>query len=218
MNIVLLGGPGSGKGTQAEYLEAELGLTHIATGDIFRENLNKKTPLGLVAQEYMNQGSLVPDDIVIDMMRDRLQRPDIGTGILFDGFPRTVAQAEALNTMLHDLGRHLDGVLYLEVPDDEIVNRLTGRRICRECQAPFHVQFKPFQTCPENRCQGEYLYQRDDDQPDTIRARLATFHNQTAPLVQYYTQANQLRTVPGTGSPAQVKGAVLEAARAFQTF
>lgn len=211
MNVVLLGAPGSGKGTQAEYLEAELGLTHIASGDLFRSHLNQQTDLGILAHQYMTQGQLVPDAVVIAMIRDRLLRGDTGKGVLFDGFPRTIGQAEALDQMMAELGRKLNVVLYIEVPDEELVQRLSGRLICRECQVPFHRRFKPFQYCPSDRCQGEYLYQRDDDQPDTVKARLVTFHTETAPLIDYYQQAKILLRVPGAGAIDQVKQATLAA-------
>ena len=212
MNIILLGAPGSGKGTQAEHLQAELGLTHIASGDLFRENLNHKTELGLLAQGYMHRGEFVPDDITVAMVRERLRRPDVEKGVIFDGFPRNLAQAEALTEIMADLGRRIDGVLYIEVPDEALVERLADRLICRECHVPFHKIYKPFQTCPYNKCAGEYLYQRDDDQPETVRARLKTFHAQTEPLIDYYRQARLLISVPGEGDVDEVKQATLEAA------
>ncbi|MFQ5611663.1 MAG: adenylate kinase [Anaerolineae bacterium] len=215
MYIILLGAPGSGKGTQAEQLRHELGLTHVASGDLFRENLNNRTEFGLLAKEYMDRGDLVPDEVTVAMLRERLQRPDVAQGVIFDGFPRTQAQAEALDEMLAELGRKIDGVLYIKVSDEEIVNRLSGRLICRECQLPFHKVFKPFVSCPYNKCQGEYLYQRDDDKPDTVRARLKTYNDQTAPLIDHYRQAGLLITVPGEGSLADVRQAVLAAIRSL---
>ncbi len=211
VNIVLLGAPGSGKGTQAEHLQTELGLTHIASGDLLRENLIQNTELGLLAQEYMHRGELVPDAIVVAMVRERLQRPDVDKGVIFDGFPRSLAQAEALTGMMADVERRIDGVLYIEVPDEVLVERLAGRLICRECQTPFHRIYKPFQACPYAKCEGEYLYQRDDDRPETVRARLATFHDQTAPLIDYYRRAGLLVAVSGDGSIDEVKRATLAA-------
>lgn len=215
MNIILLGAPGSGKGTQAECLQAEFGLTHISSGDLFRENFDQRTSLGFQAQAYMQRGELVPDAIVVAMVRHRLQREDTESGVIFDGFPRNVAQAHALTDMVAELERRIDGVLYIEVPDAELIERLAGRLICRECQAPFHITYKPFQICPYNKCGGEYLYQRDDDQPETVRVRLETFHEQTAPLIDYYDRAQLLLTVPGAGPIDAVKRATLDAAQSL---
>jgi adenylate kinase len=213
MDLILLGAPGSGKGTQAAYLDAMLDLKHIASGDLFRENLEKRTPLGLRAEEYMTKGALVPDEITIAMLRERVERPDAQTGVLFDGFPRTMEQAIALSEMMEKLGRRVDGVLYVEVPDDDLVERLSGRLVCRECQAPFHRTTNPFRTCPSGRCAGEHLYQRADDSPDTVRARLATYHRQTEPVIDYYRLIGLLVTIPGQGTVDDVKQAALTAVR-----
>lgn len=199
MNVILLGAPGSGKGTQAEIIQNELGLTHIASGDLFRYNLKNRTELGLLAEKYMNKGELVPDDVTIAMVRQRMQQPDVQKGVLFDGFPRTLPQAQALEEMLAELEQSIDLVIYLEVPDEEIITRLSGRLICRECQAPFHKVYNPFTACPYDKCEGEYLYQRDDDKPETVRARLETYHNQTRPLADYYENQNLLKRVSGLG-------------------
>jgi adenylate kinase len=211
MNVILLGAPGSGKGTQAEHLQNVLGLTHVASGDLFRYNLKHRTELGLLAEQYMNRGELVPDDVTVAMVRERMQRPDITGGVLLDGFPRTLPQAQALAQMLAEMGQQVEVVIYLDVPDEEILIRLTGRLICKECQAPFHKTFNPFQRCPLNKCQGEYLYQRDDDQPETVRARLTTYHNQTKPLVDYYEAGGVLARVPGVGSIDEIKQAIVDA-------
>lgn len=213
MDLVLLGAPGSGKGTQAAYLEAELGIKHIASGDLFRENLRNRTPLGLRAEEYMTRGALVPDDITIAMLRERLQGPDARAGVLLDGFPRTMEQAIALSEMLQTLNRQIDGVLYVEVADESLVERLSGRLICRECQTPFHSTANPFRACPRGACTGEHLYQRTDDAPETVRARLTTFHHQSEPVIDYYRLLNLLVTIPGGGSVDAVKQASLKAAR-----
>jgi adenylate kinase len=210
MNLILFGAPGTGKGTQAEFLQAELGLTHIATGDLFRDNLKNHTRLGLAAQEYMNRGQLVPDEVTIEMVRARMQQPDIKQGVLFDGFPRTLPQAEALTKLMSELDLKMDGVIHLEVPTEEIVTRLSGRVICKECQAPFHKLYNPFQTCPYNKCHGEYLYQRDDDRPETVRERLEVFYKQTRPLIEYYRNVGLLHTVSGLGEIDQVKQAILD--------
>ena len=154
MNLVLLGAPGSGKGTQAEHLQRELGLTHIASGDLFRHHLQQKTDLGVRAGEYMARGALVPDGITIAMLRERVTQPDAAKGVLLDGFPRTMEQAIALNEMMSGLGREIDAVLYVEVPDEELVGRLSARLICRECQVPFHRTANPFRTCPYRPLHG----------------------------------------------------------------
>jgi len=213
MDLVLLGAPGSGKGTQAAFLEAELGIKHIASGDLFRENLHNRTPVGLRAEEYLTSGALVPDEITIAMLHERLQRPDANGGVLLDGFPRTMEQAIALSAMLATLGRQIDGVLYVDVPDEILVDRLSGRLICRECQTPFHRTANPFRSCPRGTCTGEHLYQRADDTPETVRARLKTFHHQSEPVIDYYRLLNLLAAVPGDGSVDEVKRASLEAAR-----
>lgn len=211
MNVILLGAPGSGKGTQAEYLQSAIGLTHVASGDLFRYNLKNRTELGLLAEQYMNRGDLVPDDVTVAMVRERMQRSDVTGGVLLDGFPRTLPQAQALGSMLAEMGQKVDAVIYLEVPDDEIMMRLTGRLICKECQTPFHKTFNPFQKCPLDKCQGEYLYQRDDDKPETVRARLDTYHNQTKPLVEYYQKEGVLHSISGTGQIDEVKQAIVAA-------
>jgi adenylate kinase len=215
MNLVLIGGPGAGKGTQAEKIATKFGMRHIATGDLFRENLKNETELGKLAKTYMNRGVLVPDDVTEAMVRERLARPDTANGVVFDGFPRTPAQAEALNDILTGLGRQLDGVLYIKVSDEEIVNRLSGRLICRECQTPFHKIYNPFKSCPFDKCHGEYLYQRDDDKEETIRARLEIFHQQTAPLIDYYREAGLLTAIDGEGELGEVSARVLNAAESL---
>lgn len=215
LDLVLLGGPGSGKGTQAEQLTKHLNLPHIATGDLFRENLKQETDLGKLAKTYMNRGELVPDDVTESMVRERLTRPDTADGFILDGFPRTLPQAEALTEMLTEMQRRLAGVLYINVSDDEIVRRLSGRLICRNCQTPYHLEFKP--PAQPGRCDvcGGELYQRDDDNPETVRARLKTFHGQTAPLVDYYQAAGLLIEIDGEGDVAGVSERTLAAARSL---
>ncbi|HEX9922115.1 MAG TPA: adenylate kinase [Anaerolineae bacterium] len=213
MNIVLFGGPGSGKGTQAEQLSREFELKHISTGDLFRENLKNQTDLGKLAKTFMDRGELVSDDITEAMVEERLARPDTATGIILDGFPRTLAQAEALTEIMAHLNRQIDGVLYLKVSDAEIVRRLSGRLICRNCQTPFHKEFNPpSQAGICDVCGGE-LYQRDDDNPETIRAQLKTFHRQTAPLINYYREAGLLIEIDGEGDVSQVSQRMSEALR-----
>jgi adenylate kinase len=216
MDLVLLGAPGSGKGTQADHLRRELSLTHIASGDLFRDHLNRQTELGIQASSYMSRGALVPDPITIAMLRERVSQPDTIKGVLLDGFPRTMEQAIALNQMMAELGREIRAVLYIDVPDDELVERLSGRLVCRECQAPFHRTANPFTTCPHARCHGEYLYQRSDDAPETVRARLITFHRQTEPVIDYYRLINLLVTVTGSGPLDDVKRATLDAVRRLE--
>jgi adenylate kinase len=213
MDLVLLGAPGSGKGTQADHLRRELGLTHIASGDLFRDHLQRKTDLGLRASDYMTRGALVPDEITIAMLRERVIQPDTAKGVLLDGFPRTMEQTIALNEMMTGLGREIDAVLYVEVPDEVLVERLSGRLICRECQAPFHKTANPFRGCPHGKCEGQHLYQRADDTPETVRARLATYHRQTAPVIDYYRLISLLVTVPADGPVDDVKRATLQAVR-----
>ena len=216
LGLVLLGGPGSGKGTQAEHLSKELQLPHIATGDLFRENLRQATELGRHAKTYMDRGELVPDEVTEAMVRERLARPDTLRGFILDGFPRTLPQAVALNEMLADLQRRLAGVLCIAVSDDAIVDRLAGRLICRHCQTPYHRSYKrPRQEGVCDHCGGE-LYQRDDDNPATVRARLKTFHSQTEPLIQFYRDAGLLTQVDGEGEVASVTAHSLAAARALQ--
>lgn len=200
MNIVLLGPPGSGKGTQAELLEERLSIPHVSSGDLFRHNLSHETELGLQAKKYMDRGDLVPDDVTIAMVRERLEQPGCEEGVILDGFPRTISQAEALDDILDDLGRSLDGVISIEVGEEEVVRRLSGRRVCRECGATYHVEFNPPQqsgVCDE--CGGE-LYQRDDDKPGTVRNRLEVYDKQTAPLINYYREAGLLYPVDGEGN------------------
>ncbi len=213
LDIILLGAPGSGKGTQAQQICRDLKLLHVATGDLFRENLKNQTDLGKLAKSFMDRGELVPDDVTEAMVRERLARPDAQSGFVLDGFPRTLTQAEALTDIMNGLGRRISGVLYFKVSDEEIVNRLGGRIICRECQVPFHKIFNPFKSCPQGKCQGEYLYQRDDDKEETIRARLKTYHGQTVPLIDYYAEMNLLLEVDGEGQLADVTDRVMIAAR-----
>ena len=213
LDLVLLGGPGSGKGTQAEQLSEQLNLPHVATGDLFRENLKNATDLGKLAKTYMDRGELVPDDVTEAMVEERLARPDTHDGFILDGFPRTLPQAQALMDIMAGLQRRIAGVLYINVSDEAIVNRLSGRLICRNCQTPYHKQFQPPGKpgiC--DKCGGE-LYQRDDDNPNTVRARLRTFHGQTEPLIEYYKKAGLLVEINGEGEVALVTERSRSAAR-----
>jgi adenylate kinase len=209
--IILLGPPGSGKGTQAARVSESLNLPHVASGDLFRYNLKNETELGLKAKAYMDRGDLVPDDITIAMVMERLSQPDCANGVLLDGFPRTVTQAEALDQALAAQGHRVSKVPLIAVPDEVVVERLSGRLICRECQAPFHTIYNPFQTCPYDKCQGEYLYQRDDDKPETVRSRLQVYWKQTSPLIEYYRDHGVLVEIYGD-QPMEAVEADLRAA------
>lgn len=211
--VVLFGAPGSGKGTQAEQICQQFNVIHIATGDLFRENLKNQTDLGKLAKTYMDQGALVPDDVTVAMLRERLERPDTKGGIILDGFPRTLPQAESLAAMVKSLNRQINGVLYIKVSDEELVSRLAGRWICRACQTPFHTKFKPPAKAGVCDVCGGELYQRDDDKPETVRARLQTFHKQTAPLIDYYIQAGLLTEIDGEGEVPAVTARVMAAVK-----
>lgn len=196
MNIVLFGPPGSGKGTQAKLLAEKYGVPHISTGDILRENLNNETKLGLEAKTYMNKGELVPDDLLIGIIKDRLSQSDCASGFLLDGYPRTLPQAEALSKILSELGKNLDVVLNIDVPDEELLKRLAGRRMC-VCGASYHILFnKPKQEGICDLC-GSKLYQRDDDKEEAIMNRLDVYKNQTRPLIDHYTQTGVMLTING---------------------
>lgn len=213
-DLVLLGGPGSGKGTQAARLGTRLGLPHIATGDLFRENLRRATELGKLAKTYMDRGELVPDDITEHMVEERLGRPDAHAGFVLDGFPRTLAQAHALTEMLGRLQRRLGAVVHIKVSDDVLVMRLSGRLICRNCQAPYHSFFQPPRRAGVcDQCGGE-LYQRADDNPETVRARLVAYHGQTEPLLGFYAQGGLLHEVDGEDEIDVVNRRVLAAVAA----
>lgn len=200
LNIILLGAPGSGKGTQSKYLCETYNLAHISTGNLFRLNMKNNTELGKLAKTYIDKGDLVPDDVTINMVREQLAMLENGMGTLFDGFPRNTAQADALTPLLDDMSRSLNGTIHFKVDDEVIVGRLSGRLVCKECEVPFHTTFNPFQTCPANKCSnGEYLYQREDDQPETVRARLRVYHKQTEPLIEYYSNKDLLTEIDGTG-------------------
>jgi adenylate kinase len=213
MYLVLLGPPGAGKGTQAELLQQTLKLLHVASGDLFRENIQNETELGMLAKGFMDKGELVPDDVTIAMIKDRLDQPDAETGVIFDGFPRTNTQAKGLNGMLQDMGESLDAVLYIAVPDEELVRRLSGRWICTECQTPFHTHFNPPKKAGECDLCGGVLYQREDDKPETVRARLGVYHKQTTPLIDFYREAGILIEVDGAGDIQQVNHALVKAVR-----
>lgn len=209
MRIVLLGPPGAGKGTQAKLMLERTGMAHISTGDLLRAAAASGSTLGTAAKGYMDRGELVPDALVIDMIRERLASMGTAPSFMLDGFPRTVAQAEALESLLASRQCPLDHVVSLDVPRDELVHRLSGRRTCRQCNAMYHVQFDPPRVpgaC--DRCSGE-LYQREDDREDTIRARLGVYDRATAPLIAFYRGRGLLREVDGTGATGDVLDRVL---------
>jgi adenylate kinase len=200
-NLVLLGPPGAGKGTQASRIVAEYGIPHVSTGDILRGAVKNGTAMGLEAKRYMDAGDLVPDSVVIGIVKDRLQEPDTAKGFLMDGFPRTIPQAEALDKALEELDRAISKVVVILVDEDDLVKRLSGRRVCRACQAPFHVMFnQPKVEGVCDKCGGE-LYQRDDDNETTVRNRLVNYRNQTEPLIDYYDNAGVVARVDGAKSP-----------------
>ncbi|MEU3525463.1 adenylate kinase [Streptomyces sp. NPDC038707] len=212
MRIVLVGPPGAGKGTQAVRLAEKLGIPHISTGDLFRANISRQTELGKLAKSYMDAGNLVPDEVTIAMAKDRMEQPDAEKGFLLDGFPRNVSQAEALDQLLRDEHMTLDAVLDLEVPEDEVVKRIAGRRVCRKDSSHvFHVDYsKPKQEGVCDVCGGE-LYQRDDDSEDTVRKRLEVYHTQTEPIIDYYRAQGLVVTISALGSVEDVKQRALEA-------
>jgi adenylate kinase len=204
MRIILLGPPGAGKGTQAKLLIERLGIPQISTGDMLRAAVKAGSPLGMEAKAYMDRGALVPDAVIIGLVRERLQVPDCTRGYILDGFPRTVAQAEALETTLKALHLSLDRVLCLEVPSEDLVPRIAGRRTCRNCGAMYHLKFAPSKregVC--DACGGE-TYQRDDDREETVRQRLRVYEEQTAPLIRFYDGRRLLRRIPGTGEIAEI--------------
>ena len=198
MKIVMLGAPGAGTGTQAKKISAKYNIPHISTGDIFRANIKEGTELGKKAQGYMDQGLLVPDELVLDLIVDRLGKDDCKNGYVLDGFPRTIPQAEALEKALGEQGEKIDYALNIDVPDENIINRMSGRRACVGCGATYHLIYAP--TKVEGVCDvcGKELMLRDDDKPETVKKRLDVYHEQTKPLIDYYENAGTLRTLDGT--------------------
>ena len=212
MDFILLGPPGAGKGTQAKLMIDKWNTPQVSTGDILRAAVREGTELGVEAKCFMDRGELVPDRVVIGIIAERLREDDAADGFILDGFPRTIPQAEALQKILDELGRNIDHVISIEVDDEELVTRLTGRRMCKGCGESFHVVFNP--SAKEgicDRCGGE-LYQRDDDTEETIRQRLAVYSEQTQPLIAYYEKQGKLRRIEGTGSIEEIFSRVLDAA------
>lgn len=204
MKIIMLGAPGAGKGTQAKMIAEKCGIPHISTGDIFRVNIKNGTELGAKAKEYMDKGLLVPDELVCDLVVDRIQQADCEKGYILDGFPRTIPQAEALENALNAIEQKLDYAIDIDVPDENIINRMSGRRACVGCGATYHVLFNP--TKVEGKCDvcGESLILRDDDKPETVKKRLDVYHTQTQPLIDFYTERKVLVEVDGTQSMDKV--------------
>lgn len=215
MRLVLVGPPGAGKGTQAQFISAHLRVPKISTGDIFRANVSQGTPLGRQAKVYMDAGDLVPDEVTIEMVRDRLQQDDAAKGFLLDGFPRNVPQARTLDDMLLEMGTLLDVVLELVVDDEEVVRRLSGRRTCRQCNHVWHLDFDPptVEGVCDN-CGGE-LFQRDDDREETIRHRIEVYSEQTSPLVSFYAERGLLIGLDATGPVDDVTERALAALRPY---
>ena len=198
MKIIMLGAPGAGKGTQAKKIAEKYQIPHISTGDIFRSNIKEGTELGMKAKAYMDQGGLVPDELTIGMLMDRIQKDDCKNGYVLDGFPRTIPQAESLTNALNERNQKIDYAVNVDVPDENIVNRMSGRRACLSCGATYHIVYKPSKV--EGICDvcGDKLVLRDDDKPETVKKRLSVYHDQTQPLIDYYKKAGVLANVDGT--------------------
>lgn len=211
LRVVLLGPPGAGKGTQAKFLQEHYGACQISTGDILRKAVAEQTPLGKEASGYINQGALVPDDLIVNLVAERLKENDCAPGFILDGFPRTIPQAQSLDEILKKMGMVLNGVLAVQVPQKVIVERLAGRRTCKGCGALYHLAFDPPKAVAVcDRCGGE-LVQRDDDREETIVARLKVYDTQTAPLVDYYRERNLLRSVDGVGTVDDIRNRIIQA-------
>lgn len=198
MKIVMLGAPGAGKGTQAKMIASKYGVPHVSTGDIFRANIKNGTELGKKAKEYMDQGLLVPDELTVDLVIDRLSQDDCKNGYILDGFPRTIPQAEALDAALAKRGEKMDYAIDVNVPDENIVSRMSGRRACVGCGATYHIVHNPSKKGELCEVCGEKLILRDDDKPETVQKRLTVYHDQTQPLIDYYTEQQILKAVDGT--------------------
>ena len=208
MKIIMLGAPGAGKGTQAKMIADKYGVPHISTGDIFRANIKNGTELGMEAKKYMDQGLLVPDELTVRILLDRVAQDDCKNGYVLDGFPRTIPQAEVLDSELTKLGDHIDYAINVYVPDENIVNRMSGRRACLTCGATYHIEHVPPKK--EGICDvcGSELVLRDDDKPETVKNRLNVYHEQTQPLIDFYTEKGVLKTVDGTVPMEEVFAAI----------
>lgn len=213
MYVVLIGAPGAGKGTQAATLKDEFGLGHVASGDMFRDAMARRTLRGLQAKAFVDRGELVPDDVTVAMVIERLNQSDCRKGVILDGFPRNLAQAEALDRALSGRSLKVDQALYLSVPGDELLRRLSGRWLCKECQAPYHLAFgPPLQPGKCDRCGGD-LYQRDDDKPETARRRLEVYFEQTTPVIDHYRRGGLLDEIDGSKDIPAVREAITQAVR-----
>lgn len=210
MKIIMLGAPGAGKGTQAKKIAQKYGIPHISTGDIFRANIKNGTELGKKAKTYMDQGLLVPDELTVDLVIDRVNQEDCKNGYILDGFPRTIPQAESLDAALAKMGQKVDYAINVEVPDENIISRMSGRRACVGCGATYHIKYNPPKI--EDVCDtcGEKLILRDDDKPETVQKRLGVYHDQTQPLIDYYGKAGVLKEVDGTVDMEEVFQAIVD--------
>jgi adenylate kinase len=214
MYVIMLGAPGAGKGTQADILSQETDLPHIASGDLFRRALEERTGVGLLAKKYMDKGELVPDGVTVKMIMERIDRPDCVSGCIFDGFPRTLQQAKVLDEAFGEEGKNIDRAIYIEVPNEELVKRLSGRRLCRRCQTPYHMVNSPPKTPGKcDKCGGE-LYQRSDDKKETVKERISVFLNQTVPILDYYEKQGKLVRVNGNQGMQGVAGEIISALKA----
>lgn len=210
MKIIMLGAPGAGKGTQAKMIAEKYAIPHVSTGDIFRANIKNGTELGKEAKKYMDQGKLVPDELTVKILLDRVAQPDCANGYVLDGFPRTIPQAEVLDEALRELGDKIDYAINVDVPDENIVNRMGGRRACVGCGATYHIKYnapKVENTC--DTCGGELII-RDDDKPETVQNRLSVYHEQTQPLIDFYEKQGVLKTVDGTVDMNDVFAAIVD--------
>ena len=214
MKIIMLGAPGAGKGTQAKMIAEKFGIPHISTGDIFRANIKNGTELGKKAKEYMDQGQLVPDELTVQILLDRVAEADCKDGYVLDGFPRTIPQADVLDKELTKLGDQVDFAINVDVPDENIIRRMSGRRACLKCGATYHIEHIPPKK--EGICDtcGSELVQRDDDKPETVKNRLSVYHEQTQPLIEYYTEKNILKTVDGTRDMQEVFSDIVDILKA----
>ena len=204
MKIIMLGAPGAGKGTQAKRIAEQYGIPHVSTGDIFRANIKGQTPLGMEAKSYMDKGELVPDELTVKILLDRVGKDDCKNGYVLDGYPRTIPQAEVLDKAVAELNESIDYAVNVDVPDEDIIHRMSGRRACLKCGATYHIEYAAPKV--ENVCDscGSELVIRDDDKPETVKNRLSVYHDQTAPLIEYYSKKGILKTVDGTQDMGKV--------------
>ncbi|MGE5473540.1 MAG: adenylate kinase [Ignavibacteriales bacterium] len=210
MRLIILGIPGAGKGTQADRISQRLGIPHISTGDIFRQNISQGTELGKIAKEYMDAGKLVPDEITIGIVANRIEQSDCKNGFIFDGFPRTIPQAESLGEKLADMGLKIDTVLDIELADEKVLERMTGRRVCSKCKATYHIKYNPSKMDSICDLCGGSLIQRDDDKEETVAKRIEVYHMQTEPLIRFYKEKNLLKEVEGEGDVESITKKIFE--------